>query len=88
MDLSQYKITMSRHCVPHLASNAETLVDVVGAVELGIIDQPLPSDGGPGLLEVDTHDEDELAGVALDERSKLGGCVHGKTNMKKHLDRQ
>ena len=38
----------------------ENLVDVVRAIEVGVIDEALPAHGGARLLEVDTHDDDQL----------------------------
>jgi hypothetical protein len=41
-------------------SDAESAVDVEGAVHIRVIDEPFPSDGRTGLLEVDTHDDVEI----------------------------
>ena len=45
-----------------LARHAQTLVDVVGLVDVGVVDQTLPADGGTGLLEVGTHDDAQVLG--------------------------
>ena len=47
--------------------DVQSLGDVVGAVEVGIHDEPFPSDGGAGFLEVDPHDEVEFVGDAVGE---------------------
>ena len=39
------------------ARDAQALVDVEAAVEIGIVDQALPADGGARLLEIDAHDD-------------------------------
>ena len=43
-----------------VARDAQALVDAEAAVEVRIVDQPLPADGGARLLEVDAHHD--LAG--------------------------
>lgn len=43
-----------------LPANAETLVDLVGLVNVRVVDQTLPADGGAGLLEVGAHDDAEV----------------------------
>ena len=42
------------------SSNAKALVDLETVVEVRIIDEALPADGGAGLLEVDAHDYMEV----------------------------
>jgi hypothetical protein len=42
------------------ASDAESMVDFEGAVHIRVIDEPFPSDGRTGLLEVDAHDDVEI----------------------------
>ena len=44
------------------ACNAQPLVDVEATVEIGVVDQPLPPDGGARLLEVHTHDDHQPVG--------------------------
>mmetsp|Transcript_17284 Transcript_17284/g.34488 ORF Transcript_17284/g.34488 Transcript_17284/m.34488 type:complete len:232 (+) Transcript_17284:438-1133(+) len=76
------KLRPRRH--PHLvaahqqlACDTQALVDVVGAVEVRVVDQALPPHRRPGLLEVDSHDDDELLRVLLDEGSELAGVLLG-----------
>ena len=54
---------------PHLGEveqesprQAQPVVDREAPVEPGVVDQPLPPDGRPRLLEVDAHDEQEVGG--------------------------
>lgn len=47
-----------------LAGDAQALVDLEGLVDLGVVDQPLPADGGAGLLEVGAHDDEDVGGEA------------------------
>ena len=49
-----------------VAGFAEAVVNLEGLVEVGIVDEALPAEGGAGLLEVDAHDEAEFAGVLGD----------------------
>lgn len=43
-----------------LARDAQTLVDLVALVEVGVVDQALPADSGTGLLEVGAHNDAEV----------------------------
>jgi len=49
-----------------MAGFAEAVVDLEGLVEVGVVDEALPAEGGAGLLEVDAHDDAEFAGVLGD----------------------
>ena len=52
---------LSYVCVPcNLYYVCVHLVDVVGAIEVGVVDEALPAHGGTGLLEVDAHDDYQL----------------------------
>ena len=43
----------------------QTLVDVVGVIQIRIIDQAFPTNGGARLLKVDTHDDEKILLVTL-----------------------
>ena len=62
-----------------LSRDAEPLVDREAAVELGIVDEPLPPDGGARLLEVHAHEDHEIvleAARGLAElRAVFEGCL-------------
>jgi hypothetical protein len=62
-----------------LAGDAQTLVDLVALVEVGVVDQTLPADSGTGLLEVGAHDDAEvlleLVGELLQAAAVLDGSV-------------
>jgi len=62
-----------------MACLAEAVVDLEGFVEVGVVDEALPAEGGAGLFEVDTHDDAEIAGVfgdgGLQEFGVLAGGV-------------
>jgi hypothetical protein len=47
------------------AGDAQALVDVEGAVEVRVVDEALPADGGARLLEVDAHDDQEVVAMAV-----------------------
>ena len=49
--------------------------DVVAAVEVGIVDQALPSDGCARLLEVDAHHYQNLVGNFIPELHEPLGIV-------------
>ena len=43
-----------------VTSFAEAIVDAEGLVEVGVVDEALPAEGGARLLEVDAHDDAEI----------------------------
>jgi hypothetical protein len=49
-----------RHIKQKRTSDAESTIDLEGAVHVRVIDESFPSDGCTGLLEVDTHDDVEI----------------------------
>ena len=68
---------MSRNSVPagdahlgeveqEIARQAQAVVDLVGIVEVRIVDEALPADGGARLFEVDAHDDLEVGGELRD----------------------
>lgn len=83
---------MGRDSVEHFASNwdagigkveeklpahAQALVDLEGLVDIGIVDETLPADSGTGLLEVGTHDDEEVIFVLLLELEETLAVVEG-----------
>lgn len=48
-----------------LPTKPQALVDEETAINLWVVDQPLPADGGAGLLEVGSHDDDQVVLVLL-----------------------
>ena len=58
-------------------ASAQAVVDVEAAVEIGVVDQALPADGGARLLEIDAHDDLEPVAEALAERDEAAGVVEG-----------
>lgn len=48
-----------------LARGAETLVDLEAVIDVGVVDQTLPSDRRTGLLEVRAHDDQQVVAVLL-----------------------
>ena len=57
-----------RHIKQKGTSDPESTVDLEGAVHVRVIDEPFPSDGCTGLLEVDTHDDVEIIFCGLSIR--------------------
>src|SRR5258706_14735268 len=43
-----------------VAREAQPLGDLEAAIEIRIVDQPLPAHGGAGLLEIYAHDDDQV----------------------------
>ena len=60
-----------------VARETEAVVDLVGAVEMRIVDEALPADGGAGLLKVDAHDDVEVGGEFGDCGFKQGSVFDG-----------
>lgn len=61
----------------HLARHAQALIDFEGLVDIRIVDQTLPADGGAGLLEVGAHDDAEVGGEAVGECLETVGVLEG-----------
>ena len=59
------------------ARQAQALVDREAPVELRVVDEPLPADGGPRLLEVDAHHDVEVARVRVGRRAEPPAVVEG-----------
>ena len=58
-----------------LPREPQALVDLKGAVEVRVVDQALPADHRPRLLEIHPHDDQQLGGVALAPRSRRSAGV-------------
>jgi hypothetical protein len=50
----------------------QAVVDLVRLIQIGVIDQPLPSNGGAGLLEVHPHHQAQLGGKLRHRRLQQG----------------
>jgi len=61
------------HFEQQLAGDPQAGVDVGGAVEVRVVDQALPADRRPRLLEVDAHDDEDV----LLQLARLGGEAVG-----------
>ena len=59
------------------AGDAQALVDVEGIVEVRIVDQAFPADGGAGFLEIDPHDEAEIVAEAVGFLEELFSVFDG-----------
>ena len=57
------------------AGQLEALVDLEAAVQVRVIDQPLPAHGGAWLLEVDAHDDQQVLVQAVAHRAQALGVV-------------
>ena len=60
-----------------MAGEAETVVDLEGLIEMWIVDETLPSDGGAGLFKIDAHDDAQIVGELLDGGFEQGGVLAG-----------
>jgi hypothetical protein len=58
------------------AGQAQALVDLEAAVQARVVDQPLPPHRGPGLLEIDPHQDLQLALVAGPLGGQQAGVFH------------
>ena len=58
-----------------LASQAQALVDGVAAVEMRIVDQPLPADGRARLFEIHAHDDPHVVHNPLRKRGQACGVL-------------
>jgi len=60
-----------------LARDAQAVVDAEAAVEVRVVDQALPADGGPGFLEIDAHDHQQVGGMLARLLTQAAGVLHG-----------
>ena len=54
---------------------AQALVDGEAVVEIGVVDQPLPTHGGARLLEVDPHHDEQVVAVVTDDAAQAPRIV-------------
>lgn len=64
-----------------LARNAETLVDLEGVVDIGVVDETLPANGCSGLLEVGAHHNAEIVGESVGDLLKSGSVFLGSSRV-------
>lgn len=61
------------------AGDAEALVNLETAVHVWVVDEAFPSDGGAGLFEVDTHDDEKIIFcgfcVVIEKFGVFKGCL-------------
>src|SRR5262249_31560699 len=60
---------------------AQSLVDVETAVEIRIVDQPLPTYSRTRLLEIDAHDDLECVAEAIALLSQLRCVLHRRSRV-------
>jgi hypothetical protein len=60
-----------------LAGNTETLVDLEGVVDIGVVDETLPANGCSGLLEVGAHHDAEIVGESVRDLLESGSVFLG-----------
>ena len=58
-----------------MARQPQPVVDLVGLVQMRVVDQPLPSHRGARLLEVDAHRDAEPVGELCDDRLQQRGIL-------------
>ena len=56
---------------------AQPVVDLVGVVEVGVVDEALPSDRRPRLLEIDPHHDAQIGRKLADGRLQQAGVLAG-----------
>ena len=70
----------------------QALVDLEAAVEARIVDQPLPADGGTGLLEVHPHDDAQRVPHLPGRPAEVRRVLHGRRRVvhraRSHHDEQ
>jgi cobaltochelatase CobN len=59
----------------------QALVDDEALVQVRIVDQALPAHGGARLLEVDAHDEEQIAGELVGHGVQPGGVLDGRVGI-------
>ncbi len=69
--------TQIREAQEELASDPQSGADVVAPVEKRVVDEPLPADARPRLLEVHPHHEQEFGLVAFLQHEQALGVLDG-----------
>jgi len=59
------------------ARHAQATVDVVGAVQLGVVDQALPTHRGARFFKIHAHHHQQLTGQRVAQRLQAGGILQG-----------
>ena len=77
-ELASGRKAQVRHVEQKAARLAQPGADREAAIELRIVDQSLPADGRPRLLEVDPHHDREFAAVFLAERGETLGVLEAR----------
>lgn len=60
-----------------LPADTETLVDLVALVDIRVIDESLPANCCPGLLEVGAHDDAEVVAEFVGQLDQAGAVFYG-----------
>ena len=60
-----------------MATDVQAVLDLEGVVQVRVVDQAFPADGGTWLLEVDTHDQIEGVGDFRSEHFEALGILVG-----------
>ncbi len=74
------------------ARDPQAAVDIEGIVQVGVVDEALPPDGGAGLLEVDPHQDEKVVGETVADGLEAiavfegGGRVVDRTGAHHHQD--
>ena len=63
----------THHIAQHLAGEPHAFANIELAVDVGIVDQALPANGGTGFLEVHAHDDEQIAFELIGELGQSGG---------------
>jgi hypothetical protein len=74
-ELAADRQARAEHLEQETAGHAQARVDVAGAVEVGIVDQALPADGRPRLLEVHAHHHEQVVGEPFGLGAQLLGVL-------------
>ena len=75
--LASNRDTQVSDVAQQLAGNADSLVDVVRVIDVGVVDQSLPADSGTGLLEVSPHHNAELIAELTGQIAQERGIFDG-----------
>src|SRR5690606_1222272 len=63
------------------AGDAQALVDAEAAVQVRVVDQALPADGGARFLEVHAHHDLQRVAEAVAQRAQAPGIFHRRVRV-------
>ena len=76
-EFGSHRQAQFQHIEQQGARHFQPVVDGVAVVHVGVVDVPLPADGGARLFEVDTHEDQQVLAKFVGVDLELARVLHG-----------